>query len=361
VPVPGQGLIPTGIQQQARELEPEGTMIVSRRHFMAGSAIALAGGLTAWPARAAKFTFKIATENAATDPVVARLEEAAAGIAKATNGDVELRVFPSGQLGGGTDLLSQVRSGAVEFMVASSAVLSTVVPTASINSLGFAFSDYGKVWAAMDGSLGAFIREQTAKGGQILLMDKVWDNGFRQITSGAKQIAGPDDLKGFKIRVPPSPLYTSMFKALGAAPTAIPFSELYTSLQTKLVEGQENPLLQIEVGKLYEVQKFIAMTNHMWDGFWLVGNQRAWSRLPEDHRKIVAQHINDAALKQRQDVQERAVSAADRLKKAGMTIGSPDPNAFRAALAKTDFYATWKQNFGADAWKILEQNVGTLS
>jgi tripartite ATP-independent transporter DctP family solute receptor len=338
----------------------EEAMTVSRRRFMVGSAVALGTGLAVRPASAARFSYKIATENAPSDPVVVRLKEAAAAVAKASGGEVDLRVFPAGQLGGGVSALGQVRSGAVEFFVTSPAVLSTVIPTASINSIGFAFADYTQVWKAMDGTLGAFIREQTAKSGQIMLMDKVWDNGFRQISSGSKQIRSPADLQGFKIRVPPSPLYTSMFKSLGAAPTAIPFSELYTSLQTKLVDGQENPLLQIEVGRLYEVQKYIAMTNHMWDGFLIIANQRAWSRLPKDHRTLVAHHINDAAMKQRQDVASRNVSAAQHLKQHGLIINTPDSKAFRAALAKTDFYPTWKRKYGPEAWGILEQNVGNL-
>ena len=119
-------------------------------------------------------------------------------------------------------------------------------------------------------------------------MDKIWDNGFRQTTSSTKPINGPDDYKGFKIRVPVSPLWTSMFKAFDASPASINFSEVYSALQTKIVEGQENPLALISTAKLYEVQKYCSLTNHMWDGFWFLANRRAWEALPEDiqrHRR----------------------------------------------------------------------------
>src|SRR5262249_25136392 len=149
--------------------------------------------------------------------------------------------------------------------------------------------------------LGAYIRGQIQRSG-LMVMDKIWDNGFREITSSTKPIKTPDDLKGFKIRVPVSPLWTSMFQAFGSAPASINFNEVYTALQTKVVEGQENPLAIIATAKLYEVQRYCSLTNHMWDGFWLLANRRAWDRLPPDLQAIVANHFNEAAVSQRADV-----------------------------------------------------------
>ena len=114
--------------------------------------------------------------------------------------------------------------------------------------------------------------------------EKIWDNGFRQTTSSSRPINGPGDYKGFKIRVPVSPLWTSMFKAFDAAPASINFNEVYSALQTKIVEGQENPLALISTAKLYEVQKYCSLTNHMWDGYWFLANRRALEALPPDVR-----------------------------------------------------------------------------
>ena len=135
------------------------------------------------------------------------------------------------------------------------------------------------------------MRAQIAKSG-LVPMERIWDNGFRQITSSTKPIQTADDLKGFKIRVPVSPLWTSMFKALDASPASINFSEVYSALQSKVVDGQENPLAVIATAKLYEVQKYCSMTNHMWDGFWFLANGNAWARLPDDLRGIVARNVN---------------------------------------------------------------------
>src|SRR6201999_1570546 len=119
------------------------------------------------------------------------------------------------------------------------------------------------------------------------------------VTSSIKPINTADDLCGFKIRVPISPLWTSLFKGFGAAPTGINFGEVYSALQTKIVDGQETPLVSINSAKLYEVQKYCSMTNHMWDGYWCLANTRALESLPPDVRTIVEKNVNEAALKAR--------------------------------------------------------------
>jgi TRAP-type transport system periplasmic protein len=338
-------------------------MIISRRRLLtAGSSAFVAGAIGApFVARAqqAEFAYKYANNLPATHPMNTRAQEMAAAIKAETNGRFDLQIFPSSQLGSDTDTLSQVRSGGVEFFTLSGLILSTLVPAASINGVGFAFPDYASVWKAMDGDLGAYVRQQIAKA-NLIAMDKIWDNGFRQTTSSTKPINGPDDLKGFKIRVPVSPLWTSMYKAFESAPTSINFNEVYTALQTKVVDGQENPLAIISTAKLYEVQKYLSMTNHMWDGFWFLANRRAWERLPQDVRAIVAKHINAAGVKEREEVATLNASVQQELAAKGMVVNQPDPAPFRDKLRKAGFYAEWKGKYGDEAWAILEGSVGKL-
>ncbi len=189
-------------------------------------------------------------------------------------------------------------------------------------------------------------------------MERIWDNGFRQITSSNRAIASPDDLKGFKIRVPPSQLWQSMFSAFGSAPTTINFAEVYTALSTGIVDGQENPLAIVSSAKLFEVQKHCAMTNHMWDGFWLLANKKAWERLPEDVRGIVAEHLDKGALAQRDDTAKVNDTVREQLIKDGMAFTDPDKAAFRESLRSAGFYGEWKGKFGDEAWAILEKAVG---
>jgi len=284
----------------------------------------------------------------------------AAAIKTETNGRFDLQIFPNSQLGSDTDMLSQIRSGGVEFFTLSGLILATLVPAASINGIGFAFPDYDTVWKAMDGDLGVYVRAQIAKSG-LIAMEKIWDNGFRQTTTSTKPIVTPDDFKGMKLRVPPSPLWTSMFKALDASPASINFNEVYSALQTKIVDGQENPLAIISTAKLYEVQKYCSLTNHMWDGFWFLANQRAWDALPVDVRGIVAKNINLAGLKEREDVAELNATLQQSLAAKGLLFNRPDPTPFRDKLRAAGFYTDWKAKYGDEAWALLEKSVGKLA
>ena len=337
-------------------------MILSRRRLLAGSTAL--GGLVAAPfvarAQGAELTYKYANNLPITHPMNTRAREMADAIKAETDGRVEITIFPSNQLGSDTDMLSQVRSGGIEFFTLSGLILATLVPPASINGIGFAFPDYEAVWKAMDGELGAYVRAQIAKA-NLVAMEKIWDNGFRQTTTSTKPIAGPDDFRGLKLRVPVSPLWTSMFKALEAAPASINFSEVYTALQTKVVDGQENPLAIISTAKLYEVQKYCSLTNHMWDGFWFLANRRAWERLPDNLRTIVAKHVNAAGEKERGDVAKLNASLQEELAGRGMVFNRPDIAPFRDKLRKAGFYAEWKGKYGDEAWAILETFTGKLS
>ena len=334
-------------------------MTLSRRTLLAGAALPMFAVGTR-QAQAAEFSLKLANNSPLTHPQTVRQMEAAERIKAASGGRLEVQVFPNNQLGSDTDMLSQLRSGAIDLFTLSGLILATLVPVASINGIGFAFKDYDTVWKAMDGKLGALVRAEIDKRG-LIAMEKMWDNGFRQITSSTHPIKTPADLKGFKIRVPVSPLWTSMFQALGASPISINFSEVYSALQTKIAEGQENPLSLIQIAKLYEVQKYVSMTSHMWDGFWMLGNKRSITGLPADLQAILARELNRSALDERADIAKLNSSVADDLKAKGLIFEEVDKPAFRDALKQAGFYAEWKKKYGDEAWAVLESEVGTLS
>lgn len=309
-------------------------------------------------AQGAKVKLRYGTAFPADHPGVMRIQEAAAALAQETNGQVDLQVFPSSQLGSEPDMFSQVRSGALD-MMSTSGVNQTVLPVGGINVVAFAFETYDKVWAAMDGALGDHVRAQFEKVG-LHVMPKMLDNGYRHITSGGKAVPKPEDLKGFKIRVPGSPLWVSMFKALGAAPTPINFGELYAALQTHVVDGQENPLALISSAKLYEVQKTITLTGHIWDGHHIYTNLHRWTGLPDDLKAAITKHLSDAAEKERADIQRLNAGLVETLTKAGITFVEADKQAYRAVLKSGGYYAEWKEKFGAEAWAQLESYTGAL-
>jgi tripartite ATP-independent transporter DctP family solute receptor len=331
----------------------------TRRALLAGAAAFPLLTILKWPASAAEFELKYATGQDPSHPVNLRAQEALTRIREATSGRIDIKLFPANQLGSDTDLLTQVRNGSIEFFNLSSLILATLVPISGITSVGFAFKNYEEVWGAMDGQLGDHIRSEIAKT-PIFTVSKIWDNGFRHVTSSTREIRGPADLKGFKLRVPPAPPLTSLFKALDASPTPINFNEVYTSLQTKVVEGQENPLAIIATTRLYEVQKTCSLTAHVWDGYWVLGNKRAFAKLPADVQAIITRELDKSAGDQRADIAKLSDSLKADLKAKGITFIDVQQDDFRKALASTNFYAEWKQKYGPTAWDLMEKVSGKL-
>lgn len=309
---------------------------------------------------AAEFTLKFATGQDPSHPVNKRAREAIDRIKEATSGRVEINLFPANQLGSDTDLLGQIRNGAVDYLNIGSSVLATLVPAVGIVNTGFAFTSYDEVWKAMDGDLGKFVKSEIENVG-ALQVGKSWDNGFRQLTSSTREIKTPEDLKGFKMRVPAAPILTGLFQALGAGPTPINFNEVYSALQTKVVEGQENPLAIIATAKLYEVQKYCSLTSHVWDAYIILGNRRSFQRLPADAQEIVTRELNKAADAERADIAVLSKSLRDELSGKGLQFVEVDKAAFRSALGKTSFYKDWRAKFGDKGWTLLEQAVGQLA
>ncbi len=311
------------------------------------------------PANAAEFSYKFASNLADSHPMNVRLSAAFDTIRTETNGRLSIQMFANSQLGGDLEVLSQLRSGAVEFYEMAGAQLSSLVPIATLNGVGFAFNNIEDIWKAMDGDVGKLVRDGINKA-NLFVFDKIYDNGFRQITSSEKPVKAPEDLRGLTIRVPQSALSTSLFKSFGASPQGINFGETYTALQTRLVSAQENPLALIDSAKFYEVQKYVSITNHMWDGLWVIGNPDSWKALPDDVKTIAAKHMNEAAVSERKDVAALNDTIAAKLKGLGMTFVDPDRQAFRDALNKTSFYSDWKKRFGEQAWSTLEKYTGKL-
>ena len=311
-------------------------------------------------AAGAKFVYKCATGQAPTHPVNIRLQQAFDRIREKTGGDLEFRLFPANQLGTETDVLSQTRLGSLELTLLSASIYATFVPVAGIANTAYAFKDENDVWKAMDGRLGQYTEAQTRKAG-LIPAGKIWNNGFRQVTSSTRDIRTPQDLKGFKIRVPPAPMLTSFFADMGAAPTPINFSEVYTALQTRIIDGQENGLTLILTTRLYEVQKYCIMTDHSWDGYWPLANPAAWHRLPAKMQQLVVEELNVAALAERSDVTQGDVTARGELAKKGLIFQDVDKAAFRQTLMGTDYYRHWKAKYGAEAWSALESATGKLA
>lgn len=332
--------------------------IVKRRVLLATTAALPLFAITR--SRAAQhFVIKFGIDLPADHPTTQGVTAAGETIKQQTNGEVTVQVFPSNQLGDDTHMLSNLRAGAMQMMGIGDNILATLVPACAIDNIGFAFKDSQTAWTALDGAVGEAVRPDIDKAG-LHAMPKIWDEGFRQITTSTKPINSAADLAGFKIRVPPSPISLSLFQHLGAAPVTLNVSELYTALQTKVVDGQENPLAVIETQKFYQVQKYCSLTNHMWVGYWMIMNGTFWKSLPQDAQKAVTDAFNTQADKQRTANEALDGSLESKLQSQGLTFNKPDLASFRNKLIQSGFYKEWQGKFSPQLWSALEKYSGQL-
>jgi tripartite ATP-independent transporter DctP family solute receptor len=336
---------------------------VSRRRvalLAVATGLVSAAGLRSRPGAAEAFRWKVGTSLPPAHPVNQFLQQAAEKIAEESGGAMQISLFPSSTLGGDSSRLSQVRSGALEFEVTSGAIVSAYVPPSALSGVAFAFGEYPTVWRAMDGELGAYIRWAIETVG-FHPFARVWGNGFRQITTTAHPINEPSDLAGMKIRVPKSRLWAETFSAFGAAPAPLNFVAVYEALRDKAIDGQENPLAVVETSRLFEVQKYCAITNHAWDGLWVLCNQSLWNRLSRPLQEIIARNFDAAGLSQRKEV-ARLNKALPRLLEAkGMVVNTPAMEPFRRKLRGAGFYDAWRETYGDKAWSLLARYADGLA
>lgn len=333
-------------------------MFFERKRFLAGSAAVFASiNVIKAPAKAAEFEYKFATNAPISHPLNTNAVPMWENVKKATGGKVDVRIFPNNVLGGDTAMLTQLRSGAIQFFTLSGGILTNVVPVAGIQGVPFAFKSLKDVFTAFDGELGAHVRKEIENNG-LYAFPLITDNGFRQITNSVRPINTVKDLEGLKIRTPVGKLWVDLFKTLGAQVATINISEAYSALQTHVVDGQENPYIVIEFQRFFEVNKYLSITNHMWDGYWFLANLDAWKALGPDNQKIVSKYADIYCRGERRDNNNFNLALAEKLGRQGMAINTADTSTFKAKLP--DFYARWKNEFGTAAWSIMEKYTGKL-
>lgn len=250
---------------------------------------------------------------------------------KKTGGKMKVRVFPGGQLGQETEVLQNVQSGTIEFTMVGHDPLAQFAPIANILSQPYLFRDHEHAFQLLSGKLGQEIDTALREKGLRAL---AWgDNGARVYTNSTRAINVPGDLSGLKIRSPQSPVNLAVTKALGGIPIAIPYGEVYTAIQQKTIDGQENAVINIYPARLYEVQKFMSMTNHLLSFTVLLMNEQLYSRLPEDQKQAVMAAAREAMDYQRQVSKRLSDELTVEMEKKGVQVNRPDLAAFRDAVA----------------------------
>lgn len=256
-----------------------------------------------------------------------------AEVAKARSGGrIEVQVAPSAQLGDDAAMVTALRTGALDLSANSQGAVANAVPEYAAYGMPFLFSSASGAFKLLDGPLGKELADKSAEKGLVLL--GTWDNGIRQMTNGKRAIAKVEDMKGLKMRVPPDATLVDIMKALGAESQQVKFAELYVALQQGVVDGQENPLVNIHASKLYEVQKHLALTNHQFQMTPFLMSKRSWDKLGEADRKAVTEAAAEATALQRRLSQEADDKLLADLKAKGVQVTTPDRAAFAKATAE---------------------------
>ena len=232
------------------------------------------------------------------------------------------------------------------------------VPAANVQATPFAFRTEAQVYKAIDGDLGRYLGEELKAKGIYAVPRGCFENGFHQITCATRPIRAADDLQGLKIRAPGNALYLEFWKTLGALPMGMNINKMYEALKAGVVEAQEDPLDVAELFHLYEVQKFMSITNHSWSGYNLLANLKIWQGLPADVRQSIERNAVKFVRLQRTDTVSFNRELRPRLTQQGMIFNDADVASFRAKLSP--FYVDWKESIGERAWSLLEADVGKL-
>lgn len=336
-------------------------MSVSRRTVLAAAATGAAFGILHWRgADAAEFNLKLGNDNSPAHPMNVIIEKAIKKIKEESGGRLSVKNFPNDMLGTDDQMITQVRSGALALLVEGNNILAHLVPAANYAAIPFAFDSYEQAWSAMDGPLGKYIHAQIEKIG-LVVFDKDWEGGFRSVFDNKRNIFMPADMKGLKLRVPSAPIEVGMFKAIGASPTAIDISELYSGLRTGLVDGGETALTAIWFSKLYEVAKHISLTHHQTTDYSFVANRAVFERLPKKLQEILMRNFNEAAVAERAAVANDDAIMRNKLQSQGVEFVIPYRPAFKEAIRKAGLYAKWRDTYGAEGFTLLEKAVGKLT
>jgi tripartite ATP-independent transporter DctP family solute receptor len=280
-------------------------------------------------------------------------------LAKRTGNKLKARGFGNASLGSDTQMQNALIGGAQEMMVGSTATLVGIVKDFGVYDLPFLFNNEKEADAVLDGPFGQKLVAKLQEKGLVGLV--YWENGFRNLTNTKRPVAKMEDMQGIKLRVMQNPVYIDMFNSFGANAVPLPFSELFTALETKTVDGQENPVNTIQSSKFYEVQKYLSITKHVYSPWIVLASKKWWDGLSADEQKA----INEAAAAsrdfERKDSREASVKAIDFLKEKGMQVSVvSDTELARMREKAKPAFDKFAAEGGADVIKELQAEIAKV-
>ena len=297
-------------------------------------------------------TLKVGHAAPPSHPYQQGLEEFAKLVDQKTKGKVKIQTFHSSQLGNEREMIEGLQMGTLDMTLISTAPLAGFSSKFLVLDLPFVFSSPEHAYKVLDGQIGTEILDSLKAKGIIGLT--FWENGFRHVTNSKKAIIHPADLKGIKIRTMENPIHMASFSQVGADPTPMAFGELFTALQQKTVDGQENPLPLIWTSNFHEVQKFLSLTGHFYAASPLLVSKKVWDKLPADAQTAIKEAAVEARKFERDQIQKMDKELVEKLKQKGVTISTVEKTEWVNAMLPV--YKQFEGKIGADIIKKV-QNV----
>jgi len=287
---------------------------------LVGSAVLLSGQASA---QVSERTLRWAQQNSMEHPQGLGAKKFADLVEQKSGGKIKVRVFPGGQLGGDLQNVSALQGGTLDLMVLNAGLLVGIVKDFAVLDLPFLFNTAEEADAVVDGPVGTKLFEKLPDKGLVGL--GYFELGFRNVTNSKRPIAKAEDFQGIKLRVLQSPLFIDLFNTLGANTVAMPFPEVYTALEQRVIDGQENPVTVIFDTKFQEVQKYLSLTRHIYNAQSVIMGKKTWDKLSDEERKIVQGSLDEAEAYQRRVSREKSIQVLEDLKKAGMQVNEVSP------------------------------------
>ena len=294
------------------------------RRLVLGAVIACSATASAWAADYRERSFKLGHVIADDHPAALGGKKWAELLSQRSGGKIKVRVHGNGSLGGDAQMTSAVQGGVQELGILTSSPIASVVKEIGLLDLPFTFNTAKEVDTVLAGPVGSAIAAKMNDKGMVVLG---WmENGFRSVTNSKRPITRVEDLQGLKIRVLQNPVYIDSFNTLGANAVPMPFPEVYTALESKAVDGQENPLGTINTSKFNEVQKYLSITRHTYTPYVAVMSKKVWDQLTPDEQKLMRETAAEASAYQREVSRSSEARFLAELKQRGMQVNELSPS-----------------------------------
>jgi tripartite ATP-independent transporter DctP family solute receptor len=302
---------------------------------------------------AAPVTLKLAHVVSTSAPYHIGAMEFAKLVDQKTKGQLKIEIYPGGQLGKGErECIEGLQIGTIDLVATSTGPVGGFVPQMLVVDLPFLFRDNRHVDKVLDGPIGKGLLKDLSKAG--IKGIAFWENGFRNLTNNKHPVNKPEDVKGLKLRTMENEVHMDAFRTLGADPTPMTWGEVYTSLQQGVIDGQENPINIIRTHKIYEVNKYLALTGHVYSPALLLMNENKFKSLSPDLQKALMEAGKEAAKFERKFIRDNEAKMLEELKGFGMQVTTPDKKLFQKATEPT--YKKYETRFGKD---LINKIVGT--